>query len=326
MKIPSLGFAILGNEPTTFPDGRPLDPYAAARWLGADHVRIRIVFRGNGPHFPNAWLDDSLARAAAHGLAVELVWWVESENWPLLGDTSNVPPWAYRIFAHQLAHECQGRIRSVHIDNEPDKAGVLPDDYATRVSIAVGTWRDIDPGVLVVAGELAAEDQAVDWLKPWALAQASTGVLPDRVSLHAFDGWRDRWQMGSQYGPAAKVAWAKGVLLACGMPTDILVTECGGPSAPSNQWTKMSDDLQAMIARRTIAECSLFGAESVSWYRLADQADGAESQKFGLLRETGEAKPAAFDWAGSLFDLRMAGLVLGADTGPNRIGKIGPTP
>lgn len=322
MPYPLIGAAILSNEPTTSPTG-PFDAFRVARVIGCDFVRARVILKW--PLTDLAWLDSVADQAQASGLKLVVTWWVDGGT--KRGDTSTVTLEQYGEACARLAGRYSGRVYAWTIENEPDQAGLFPEEYANRVAIAVPRFKAGDPAAKIVAGELALEGERNRRLMPqYVRAIAATGIRPDAISCHAYDGYRNQWPaaFGAPAGMRAKVAWLKTEISAAfGGPLPVWLTEVGSPSGPDGPQTFHSPELQAKVVRRVLVESATAGVDAVAWYRLADQTGEPEAQQWGLFRSDGAPKLGFYDWARILpvLKLGLPAPIPGDLLGPDRIGR-----
>lgn len=279
------GVQLLSNEPTFF----STDP---------EIIRTRVIFEvddGDVAGVDWAWGDAAVNEASQMG-EVLLEFWVRDPDDSPEGDCSTLTPAIYADFVEALADRYENDLWGIELDNEPDRCGQTPEEYAERLNSGVPEIEAEAPNAEIIMGGLAFEGAADEqWFEDMLseLDNLNCGVpCTDHFGLHFYDDMRGRWG-GAMENKIDQMLSYAALYGASGTP--VSMTEVGDdafeywlPPARRENEQQMAAGVEAVLQ-----ECQDYGTPVCIVYRAQEQ-QANPPQSFGLWRYDGSTRPA---WA-----------------------------
>jgi len=202
----------------------------------------------------------------------------------------------YARFCAEAASRFRGRIAAWELWNEPNLVQFWAPRpsvavYAVLVRAAAAAIKSVDAAAIVVSGGLGGaggDDRDID-AGEFLNATVASGCLQfvDAVAVHPYP----RLQPDG-FDTLSQVADAAALLRGQRDVTQLLWgTETG---APSTGLRGVGERVQAELVNSTYRQwVDLENRGPLFWYTLRDFATGSDSDRYGLFRDDGSAKPAA---------------------------------
>lgn len=283
--------------------------FAAYASLGVDWVRTDFHWGLVQPTANGAYnwskLDKVVDTATKYGIKVI----------GILSDQPDKPAWvakglpnladqvAYGKFAGAAAAHFKGKVNHWQITNEPNKAGIAPDDYTVALKEAYKAIKAVDSTDTVISGGLSPAPQtangiwgAVDYLKAM-YANGAKGYF-DAVGFHPYTWpllpddpalWNG-WEIMETGIRQTMVANGDGGL-------QIWMTEQGAPTWGGGN--AVSEATQAKILQQSVDLAKQYSwAGPIMWYTYQDQGGSStDTEKwFGMVTTDGKKKAAYYTY------------------------------